>query len=96
MTSRASITKFRSRLSVRTTGKAALEFLATQRRAKSLDGGASTNFTLTFKPRGKGARRASLTVISSSAPRSLPLSGAGEVTNSTMTTRINKSKKDFV
>lgn len=64
-------------LSVKTTGRAAREFLPSQPAAKTLSPGASTTFTMTFKPRTKGTRSANVTVFSNVAPKSLPVSGRG-------------------
>ncbi len=60
-------------LSVLVTGKAAREFVVTQPTARILAAGAATSFRVTFRPRVKGVRRASVTVRAGNA---LPLSAA--------------------
>jgi len=65
-------------VSVRTTGRAARDFLVTQPATNTLGSKASTSFTITFKPRAKGNRSASVTIFSNTAPMSLPLSGKGK------------------
>jgi trimeric autotransporter adhesin len=59
-------------------GKAAKDFLLT-RPANTLAPGAATSFRATFRPRGKGARKANVTLrASNAAATSVPLKGRGK------------------
>lgn len=59
-------------------GKAAKDFRITPPGLTTLAGGGSTTYQITFKPRKKGTRSASLTVGSSAGPRVLSLRGKGK------------------
>jgi hypothetical protein len=66
-------------LSVQVTGKAARDFVVTQPTAGILAAGAATSFRVTFRPRVKGVRRASVTVLADNAlPLSAALQGRGQ------------------
>lgn len=64
-------------ISVAITGKARKDFKLSPPAAKSLTGGASTSFNLTFKPRKVGRRAATVNVFSSAGTTALPLKGKG-------------------
>jgi hypothetical protein len=65
-------------LSTVVTGRAARDFRLTQPRVSTLGANASTTFTVTFRPRAKGSRSASVTIRSNVAPRTIPVRGTGE------------------
>jgi len=67
-----------SGLSTRSTGKAARDFVLTQPLTKTLDAGGTTTFTVSFKPRAKGSRRAGITIFSNTNPKTVPVSGRGK------------------
>jgi len=67
-----------SGLSTRSTGTASRDFVLTQPLTKTLDAGGTTTFTVTFKPRAKGSRRASITIFSNTTPETVPVSGRGK------------------
>ena len=64
-------------LSISVSGPGRKDFIVTQPAVRSLEGGSSTFFHVSFRPRGEGNRKAVVTISSDTSPVSVKLGGRG-------------------